>query len=341
MKTISICRKFYDNQLAPIIHEDFAEYESSIAVGVVGEGSECFGYDDEFSRDHDFGYGLCLWLRDEDYSAIASELGAAYHQALRDFEAKLPDFGASNTIKTFDMQTGRARYDQRRGVMRIGDFYSTVLGMRLNIDAPSLTDAQWFYTEEWKFALATNGEVFRDDIGKFSAVRKILLGYYPEKIWRMRLVNALHGYAAAAQANYPRCMARGDVVAAAICRHRGIEKAMEIVFLLCRKFAPYYKWTFRAMRELSCEEGSSNSENRIGRISELLQHIAEVGSQAEAWQGYQYRSDSINDADELVRLFDEVAASIVSELNRQGLTKHSDPFLELHSQELARTISDL
>lgn len=342
MKTIDICKKFYQNYLVKIIHENFAEYESRIAVGLVGEGSECFGFDDEFSKDHDFGYGVCLWLTDEDYGVIGSELSDSYYEALCEFEVNMTGNNVKNTIKTIDVDTEKTRYDQRRGVMKIRDFYKNLLGVNFDSYEPSLKEAQWFYIEEWRLAHATNGEVFRDDIGKFSDVRNMLLGYYPERIWRMRLVNAMHGYAAAAQANYPRCMARGDEVAAAMCRNQGLERAMEIVFLLNRRFTPYYKWTFRAMRELSYKESFPHSDckNWIVRISELLQRIAAAGSQSNAWQGYRYRSDSINNADELVRLFDDVAVLIVSELNKQGLTDRVDPFLELHSQALARTISN-
>ena len=65
-ETIERSRRFYEKHVAGLIHEKFREYEDRIAVGLVGEGSDCFGYDDLISRDHDFGTGVCLWVTDED-----------------------------------------------------------------------------------------------------------------------------------------------------------------------------------------------------------------------------------------------------------------------------------
>ena len=62
---IEMSRKFYVNRVAPMIREKFPEYESRIAVGIAGEGSDCFGYDDFISRDHDYAPGFCLWLPEE------------------------------------------------------------------------------------------------------------------------------------------------------------------------------------------------------------------------------------------------------------------------------------
>ena len=78
MKGIEISRAFYEEYGKPMIEKEFSEYADRIAVGLVGHGSECFGFDDEISCDHDFEPGFCLWLRDEDEKSIGFRLFRAY-----------------------------------------------------------------------------------------------------------------------------------------------------------------------------------------------------------------------------------------------------------------------
>ncbi|MDE7250334.1 MAG: DUF4125 domain-containing protein, partial [Lachnospiraceae bacterium] len=77
---MELCEAFYREYGIPMIRENFPQYEKMIAVGLVGEGSECFGYDDEVSRDHDFGPGFCMWLTDQVYDEIGEKLQEAYEQ---------------------------------------------------------------------------------------------------------------------------------------------------------------------------------------------------------------------------------------------------------------------
>lgn len=309
MSTIKEYRTFYEEKIAPMIHEAFPEYENRIAVGLSGEGSECFGYDDWISQDHDFGKSICLWLTDEDYDKIGQLLAGFYRRLVESADG--------------------SRLSFRRGVQKIRDFYTNLLGFDVDSKSPEISLAQWFYTEDWKFATATNGEVFRDDLGEFRAIRTLLMNYYPERIWRMKLIEALHGFSGSAQANYPRCMARGDKVAASICVRKGIEHAMEIAFLLKRTYAPYYKWTFRALKDIW--DGADS-----GNLISLLEELTFAGWQGAVWDGYAYDPRRVNPDDKISELVERIAVILAREMVQMGLTDHIEPFLEVYCAELNR-----
>ena len=111
MRGLDEARKLYDEYGAPMLRERFGDWEGRIAVGLAGHGSECFGYDDELSRDHDFPQGFCLWLDDETDRAIGVQLARAYRA--------LP-FGAAAERS--------AMSEASRGVQRIRAFYRRYTG---------------------------------------------------------------------------------------------------------------------------------------------------------------------------------------------------------------------
>ena len=58
MKGLDEARRFYAERGQAMIRERFPDYEGRIAVGLAGRGSQCFGFDDALSRDHDFEQGF-------------------------------------------------------------------------------------------------------------------------------------------------------------------------------------------------------------------------------------------------------------------------------------------
>ncbi len=302
MKVYEYSRKFYEDHIAGMIKDRFPEYENRIAVGIAGEGSDCFGYDDHMSRDHDFGTGVCLWITDEDMHKFGNLLSIAYNEIAQQH----PGFNLSD------------RLQERRGVMTIHSFYSNILGIDCDTDNVKLTESDWLSLDHACLATAVNGEVFRDDTGNFSAFRKLLTDYYPDRIWKIRIAEELHKFAAALQVNYARCMTRGDAVAASLCRLQGIEAAMQLFFLMKREYPPYYKWTHRRLTEL---DGS-------GKFASLVKDLADTDSDHDAWRGREYNADLLNLGDRTVVLSEKIAAHIVSMMNDAGLISGSDPYLE-------------
>lgn len=301
-------RRFYENEVSDLIHEKFPEYENRIAVGIAGEGSDCFGYDDELSRDHDFGTGVCLWVTDEDMDRFGFQLSIAYNELVDRVERSY--------------YTDRLR--QRRGVMTVHDFYSDILHIDCDTKHCRITEEDWRRLDHSCLKTAVNGEVFRDDPGEFTAFRNLLMNYYPDPVWRSRIAEQLHSYASAIQVNYARCMTRGDTVAAELCRSHGIQSAMELFFLLKREYPPYYKWTFRALKELDTE----------GTFSAKLQELAEIRPDLEAWNGTHYHPNRQNYRDRIVSLSEEIASELEWRMKEMGLIHSPGRYLELHVDEV-------
>ena len=84
MKGLEICEKYY-RLYGESLFEKYPELMRRAATGLVGEGSECLGFDDEISRDHDFDFGFCIWLADEDERDYGFALSRAYASLPKEF----------------------------------------------------------------------------------------------------------------------------------------------------------------------------------------------------------------------------------------------------------------
>ncbi len=233
MQGIELSRLYYETYGAPMIEEKFSQYVSRIAVGLVGEGSECFGFDDSISLDHDFSPSFCMWLTYEDYLEIGEELQREYLRLPQEFQGyklRSKSFGGEN----------------RRGAMTIGDFYERLIGT----PGEPLGWTQWILLPQHTLATAVNGEVFRDDLGTFSEIRNTLKKGYPRDVRIKKLAAHLALMAQAGQYNFKRCLKHGEDEAAHLALYEFIKHTVEVLFLLSNQYAPFYKWQFRALSKL-------------------------------------------------------------------------------------------
>lgn len=234
---LELCQAFYEEYGKPMIRQKFPQYEEMIAVGLVGEGSECFGFDDQVSRDHDFGPGFCMWLTDQVYDEIGEELQRAYEE----LPATYMGITRFTTLKA----------QKRVGVFRIGDFYEALIGLR---DVPT-TQNQWLFLDDYRLATAVNGRVFRDDLGEFTRIRRGIAQYYPEEVRIKKIAREAALMAQSGQYNYSRMFGRGERVTAGIALSEFMKHTMAMVYLLNRTYAPFYKWMHRGMKGLAVLPG--------------------------------------------------------------------------------------
>ena len=300
MKGLELSRRYYEVYGAPMLAEQFPEYAPRIAAGLAGFGSECFGYDDELSADHDYGPGFCLWLLPEDFRAAGAAIQAAYDA--------LPGSFLGVPARRESFYAG-----QRVGVFSIPDFY----GMFLGPYQPPETAAEWFRIPEKNLAAAVSGTVFADGAGAFTGLREALLAYYPRDVWLKKISARLCVMAQSGQYNYSRCLRRGDTAAARLALGEFLREAVALAHLLCRRYMPFYKWAFRSMGELPLPPG----------LDAQLRALAEAGITA---------GPEDKNADRI----EAVCALFTGELARRGLTGCCSDFLLDHGREILGEILD-
>ena len=322
MNGLELSRLYYEQIGRPMLEEKFAKYLPRIAAGLVGEGSECFGFDDDISRDHDFGPGFCIWLNKEDYANVGAEMQKEYDNLPKEFIG----YSARNTS---------LRGGGRVGVFETTSFYRRFVGA--NQPPQTLTD--WLYLPEHKITTAVNGEIFEDNAGEFTAVRNSLLSYYPEDVRIKKIAARASAMAQSGQYNYARCMRRGDTVAADMALAEFVKAALSMIYLLNKRYCPYYKWQFYGLKKLNKELGHRFV---CSGVLNMLEKLSMTENQRNAWQP-PFSADwnpYVNKYDKKVVLIENICTLVVNELHRQGLTDIEDSFLEAHTYRIMNCISD-
>ncbi|RYQ54084.1 DUF4037 domain-containing protein [Bifidobacterium pseudolongum] len=313
---MQLARDYWLAYVKPMLDERYAEFAPRIAVGLVGHGAECYGFDDALSRDHDFGPRLCMWLTASDYARIGEQLQADYES----LPAQCNGFARTAA-------TPRAQGAGRRsGVFEIGEFFTSITGYPI---APGENEPHlWMMLDEATLAAATNGRVFADALGAFSKTRQSFK-LMPDDV-RLALISKRLGMIAqAGQYNLPRMLQRGDGAAAWLCVSEFADAVSSLVFLINNPvtvgYAPYYKWRFAALRALSARAGM-----RLTDVCAQLEQVLRLASAA-CFGGAGFGEGGAGAAPnvrEVQRIVGDICAQTVQTLQDLGLTTSDEDFLE-------------
>ena len=119
------------------------------------------------------------------------------------------------------------------------------------------------------------------------------------------------------QYNYERCLAHGETAAAQLAISEYVRHTLAAVFLLNRKYLPYYKWQFRALKTLPY----------LSELSPLMEELLTTG----------------NDPDTAKRksiLIENIAGAVITQLQEQNLTEAICGDLEKHAYSVNDRIVD-
>ena len=143
------------------------------------------------------------------------------------------------------------------------------------------------------------------------------LSYYPEDIRRKKLAGNLMLMAQSGQYNYLRCLKHGEKAAAQMAAFEFARSTMRTVFLLNRRYLPYYKWSFRAMRALP----------ELSLHAELLEYLITTDNEPEM-------------AEAKYDVMEGIASDVIDVLVDEELTKAVCGDLGKHAQSVNDGIKD-
>lgn len=301
MKGLDLAEKFYKEYGEKMIDEGFSHIKQYLATGICGSGSECMGFDDALSQDHDFEPGFCIFLPDETIVSSKDEflLERAYSKLPKEFSG-------------FKRNTLNPVGGNRHGVIRISNFFENKTGDKNG----EITTKGWFFVSEQYLLEATNGKVFSDNFGLLTSIRQ-KLSYLPEDVRLKKMAGNLLIMAQSGQYNYSRCINRQETGAAQLAISEFVNATLKVIFLLNKKYIPYYKWVFRVARGLEV-------------LSYLHSDLEYIISSANSEREVKLKNEII----------EKISAEIINEIENQKLTRVSSANLESHAYSVNDRIKD-
>lgn len=244
MQGIELSRRFYTDIVRPWLSEVAPGLPHAAAL--VGYGSELLGFDDEMSRDHNWGPRVHIFLTRDRFDAEAQRLVAAFATAAPATYLGEPIGWRNRPHPPAGGEEAVGTYDHGLEVHTVEGTLERVLGVR---SVETLTAAQWLGFPEQRLLAFTAGAVFHDEDGRLTKARE-QLAYLPDDVWLYKIACQWRRIADE-QAFVGRAGQVGDDLGSRVVAGRLARDVMRMGFLLERRYAPYAKWFGSGFSRLS------------------------------------------------------------------------------------------
>lgn len=247
MQGIELSRRFYADIVQPWLSEVAPGLPHAAAL--IGYGSELLGFDDETSKDHNWGPRVQIFLAGDRFEEQA-------HRLVNAFSTAAPTTYLDEPIGWRSRPHPPASGEGAVGVFEHGLEVHTVegtLGRLLAVrSVENLSALQWLGFAEQRLLAFTAGAVFYDGEGRLTETRK-QLAYFPRDVWLYKIACQWRRIAEE-QAFVGRAGQVGDDLGSRVIAGRLVRDVMRMGFLLERRYAPYPKWLGTAFARLPISE---------------------------------------------------------------------------------------
>jgi hypothetical protein len=285
---LELSRRFYFGAVRPILEREFPELEHAAAL--IGHGSEVLGFDDERSRDHQWGPRVQLFMGDLGHAGeITRTMANMLPKSFAGFPTNFGPTDEEGTVVLAELETGPINH--RVETFVLADYLRVELGVD---PLERFTTTDWLATPTQRLLESTAGEVFIDPIGDLTRVREVL-AWYPHDVWLH--VMAGHWRRVAQLEHFlGRTGSVGDELGSRLIAAWLVRDLMRLALLQEQHYPPYWKWLGTAYAKLRRPESAA-----------LARALA-----ADDWQ---VREEALVDAYE----------AVARRHNELELTEHVDP----------------
>ena len=229
---LEISRRFFSEIVLPILEKDFPEIVRNSACGFFGYGSECLGMDDHYSQDHHFGLRINMLVPNHMMDQTA--------QLVKILPDKLP-----SSYQEISLRVGHVE-----GIGVTPESLEGFLSRTIGITFEPKTFEDWLKIPEEDIIHVINGQVWHDPTQRFSRIRSVLQGYYPDPVWKRRIAHWCRYFSGMGLYALKRAVLRRNWIYATTTFGRTLKWSMELAFLLNRTYFPYDKWLYPFFEEL-------------------------------------------------------------------------------------------
>lgn len=255
---LALSRAYFDEVVAPILTRRFPDLPYS--AGRLGSGSDVLGFDDDVSRDHDWGLRLSLFVAEDAVAEVDREL-----------ERLLPDSFQDLPVRF--VFTGQP---EQRHYIEVASEHEFLIS-RIGFDPRAKPSAHDWLSVSGQAALeVVAGPIFVEKTGELTSMRRAL-EWYPDDVWRyvlacdwIRIEQELPLMGRAADV--------GDDLGSRIIAARLVHTIMHMAFMTERRWPPYAKWFGMSFRGLADVDEVGGALDDVLRATDIAQRQAGVAS---------------------------------------------------------------
>ena len=188
--------------------------------------------DDHYSQDHHFGLRINMLVPNHMMDQTA--------QLVKILPDKLP-----SSYQEISLRVGHVE-----GIGVTPESLEGFLSRTIGITFEPKTFEDWLKIPEEDIIHVINGQVWHDPTQRFSRIRSVLQGYYPDPVWKRRIAHWCRYFSGMGLYALKRAVLRRNWIYATTTFGRTLKWSMELAFLLNRTYFPYDKWLYPFFEEL-------------------------------------------------------------------------------------------